>query len=151
MDKIKVFWDNFLKDTQRDLKTTYIEVFHFELTEKLAKELLDLVLAGKKKATAASLKSYEISQEPIPKPGDLSIVTDFNGNPKCVIETTKVQIIPFNEMTYEICKREGEDDSLESWKQGHKRFYEAEGKMMGYKFSEDLLVCFEDFEMIYQR
>jgi len=150
MDKIKSFWQKFLKDTNRDLNTTYIEVFHFELTEKLATELLKLVLEGKKQATAASLKSFEINNEKIPKPGDLSIVTDFEGNPKCVIETTNIELIPFNEMTYDICKREGEDDTLESWKKGHKRFYEAEGTIMGYEFTEDLIVVFEDFKMIYK-
>lgn len=150
MDTIKDFWKQFLKDTQRDPNTRYIEAFHFELTEKLATELLELVLQGKKRATASSLKSFELNHEPIPKPGDLSIITDFEGNPKCVIETTQIQVIPFKEMTYDICKREGEDDSLESWIQGHKRFYQAEGKIMGYEFSEDLMVVFEDFKMIYK-
>ena len=52
--------------------------------------------------------------------------------------------------TYDIVKREGEDDNLESWRQGHIRFFTAEGKDLGYTFGEDMLVVFEDFEVVYQ-
>lgn len=151
MDKIQQFWNGFLKGTGRDPATPYYEAFHFELTERLANELLGLVLSGEKKATASSLKSFEIEGSPLPKPGDLSIVTDYHGNPRCVIETTAVTLIPFKDMTYDICKREGEDNTLESWRRGHQRFYEEEGKTLGYTFTEALLIVFEDFEMIYPK
>lgn len=150
MDRIQQFWNGFLKDTGRDPSTPYYEAFHFELTERLASELLDLVLSGEKKATASSLRSFEIEGSPLPKPGDLSIVSDFDGNPRCVIETTDVTLIRFKDMTYDICKREGEDDTLESWKQGHRRFYDAEGWQLGYTFTDEIMIVFEDFRMIYQ-
>lgn len=86
----------------------------------------------------------------MPKVGDLSIVTDFEGSPKCVIETRNVTIVPFSEMTFDICKREGEDDSLESWREGHIRFFTEEGKLVGFEFREDMPVVFEDFEVIYK-
>ncbi len=151
MDKIQAFWQQFLKDTNRPKETEYIEAFHFELTEKVANELLDLVLKGQKKATASSLYAYDKENEPIPSVGDLSIVTDWDGNPRCVIETKAITIIPYKEMTYDVCKREGEDDTLESWQRGHERFYRAEGKKIGYEFNGDMPVVFEDFEVIYKR
>ncbi|MFC4386598.1 ASCH domain-containing protein [Gracilibacillus marinus] len=147
--KLTNFWNTFLTETNRPKSTTYLEAFHFELTEKLANDLLHLVLIGQKKATASSLWSYEIEGERLPEVGDLSIVTDWEGNPRCVIETTAVTILPFSEMTYDICKREGEDDTLDSWRNGHIRFYKEEGKMLGYEFSEDMPVVFEDFEVVY--
>ena len=49
-----------------------------------------------------------------------------------------------------IVKLEGEDDSLESWQKSHKRFFEEEGKELGYEFSEDMLVIFEEFEVVYK-
>ena len=114
--KVRIFWEEFLKSTGRSETTECFEVFHFELTEKVANELLRLVLIGQKKATASSLWSYEIRGEKLPKVGDLSVVTDWEGSPKCVIETTSVAIIPFSEITYDICKREGEDN----WNHGVK-------------------------------
>jgi|SRR5690625_241951 len=115
-----------------------------------ANELLRLVLIGQKKATASSLCSYVLKGERNPKVGDLSIVIDWEGIPKYVIKTTAVNILPFSDMTYDICKREGEDDSLESWQDGHTRFFKEEGKEVGYDFSPDMPVVFEDFEVVYQ-
>lgn len=70
--------------------------------------------------------------------------------PRCVIETISVTIIPFSDITYDICKREGEDDTLESWRAGHINFFKEEGKKLGYEFKNDMPVIFEDFEVVYQ-
>ena len=87
----------------------------------------------------------------MPEKGSYSIVTDWEGVPKCVIETTNVRILPFKDVTYDICKLEGEDDSLESWRKGHISFFKEEGKKSGYEFSEEMPVVFEEFEVVYQR
>lgn len=147
---INEFFRRFLMKEKLDLNTTFLEAFHFELNEKLANELLDLVLQGKKRATASSIEAFKHLNESIPAIGDYSIVTDWNHNPRCVIQTTNVQLIPFRDITYDICKREGEDDTLESWQKGHRRFFIEDGKQLGYTFSEDMIVVFEDFEVVYQ-
>ncbi len=143
------FWSEFLRKTGRDAATRYFECFHFELSEKWANELLRLVLIGQKRATASSLFAFEKESGRLPKAGDLSIVTDWEGNPRCVIETTAVTILPFREMTFDICSREGEDENLESWREGHTRFFTKEGEELGYAFSEDMPVVFEDFKVVY--
>ena len=147
---IEEFWSRFLKEKGRTPDTKYVECFHFELTEYWANELLRLVLIGQKKATSSSLLGYEIEGERIPEKGELSIVTDWAGTPRCVIETTAVTILPFKDITYDICKREGEDENLKTWQDGHRAFFTAEGKELGYEFTEDMPVIFEDFEVIYQ-
>lgn len=149
-DQVKGFWERFLETTGRHEDTPCYSVFHFELTKELADSLLELVLSGKKKATAGSLNAYEIEGERLPEVGDLSVVTDFLGNPRCVIETSQVTLIPFKEMTYDICSREGEDDDLSSWQRGHERFFRDEGREMGYAFHEDMVVVFEDFKVVYK-
>ena len=146
---INEFWQDFLTSANKDSSTKYVNCFHFELTEEWADKLLELVLSGKKKATASSLYSYEIEGENTPQAGDYSIVTDWKGNPRCVIQTTAVTILPFNEITFDICKREGEDDTLESWQKGHRNFFTEEGKTLGYSFSENMPVVFEDFEVVF--
>ena len=145
------FWQEFLEATNRDKNLTYYDCFHFCHDEKFANELLELVLAGKKTATAASFLSYEAEGISPPQVGSLSIVTNFAGEPYCVIETTAVTKIPFNEMTYDICKREGEDDTLESWQEGHRRFFKMDAEMGDYEFTEDMPVLFEDFKVVYKR
>ena len=54
-----------------------MECFYLGLTEKLANELLDLVLLGKKRVTASSLLAYEIEGSSIPQVGYYSLVTDW--------------------------------------------------------------------------
>lgn len=146
---INTFWENFLLKTNRDKDIKYIDSFHFELTERWANELLRLVLIGQKQATYSSLLAYQIGGDRIPQVGDLSIVTDWEVIPKCVIETTNVMIIPFKEITFDICKLEWEDDNLESWREGHINFFSREGKELGYTFTEDMPVIFENFKMVF--
>jgi len=146
---VNEFWQKFLRAANKDDSITYKDCFHFDLTEEAANNLLALVLSGQKRATASSLLAYELEGERIPKVGDYCIVTDWDGNPCCVIETTAVSILPFNEITFDICKREGEDDTLESWQKGHRHFFTEEGKILGYTFSEIMPVVFEDFDVVF--
>lgn len=146
---VQAFWEAFLRDTGRSAEAPCPEAFHFDLTEKWANELLRLVLEGKKRATSSSLTCYELEGERVPAPGDLSIVTDWAGEPHCVIETTQVDILSFRDMTFALCRLEGEDDSLDSWRRSHINFFTAEGREAGYVFTEDMPVIFEQFRVIY--
>ncbi len=67
-----------------------------------------------------------------------------------MIRTSNVRILPFHEMTYDICRLEGEDDTLESWQKGHRRFFAAESQELGYTFTEEMPVVFEEFEVVYR-
>lgn len=125
-----------------------LEKWHFEITEKACNELLELVLEGKKKATSSSKEAFRIKNEHIPKIGELSVITDWSENPRCVVRTCNITILPFKDISFELAKLEGEDDSLESWKESHIRFFLEEGKELGYSFDEDMEVVFEEFEVV---
>lgn len=150
MIKLNEFFNRYLENTNQSKKTTYVDSYNFGNTEKMSAELLNLVLKGQKRATATSIEVYRLGIQKMPKVGDLNIVTDFFGNPKCVVKNTGVTILPFKDFTYDIVRREGEDDSLESWREGHIRYFKSESKELGYVFSEDMLVVFEDFQVVYQ-
>ena len=149
MNKLDQFFARFIKHTNRDLSIKYVDSYHFDLTESVASELLDMVISGQKKATAGSFEMFKLGIQTLPKVGDLNIITDFHGNPRCVVETKGVTILPFKDLTFEIIKREGEDDNLESWRESHIRYFTSEAKELGYQFNEDMLVVFEDFEVLY--
>lgn len=91
------FWIEFLETTNRDKAIQYLESFHFDVHEKSANALLELVLTGKKKATASSVYAFKDSK--VSEVGDFSIMTDWDGNPRCVIETSAITILPFSEVT----------------------------------------------------
>ena len=126
---------------------TNLEKWHFEMTEDAANFILSLVLDGKKRATASSLLGYA-EKESMPKVGDISVITYWDGTPACVVKTTNVITLPFCQMTFDLAKLEGEDDTLESWQKNHSSFWIEEGKELGYSFSEDMPIVFEEFEVL---
>ncbi len=151
MNQIELFWQEFLKTAGLDKKTRYYESCHFCNDENSANELLKLVLSGQKKATSSSLAAYELAGENLPATGSYSIVTNWAGEPECVIETVKTTIIPFDDVTYELCQKEGEDDNLESWRNNHIKFFSEEGRQLGYTFSGEMKILFEEFQVVYSK
>jgi len=126
--------------------TTY-DAWHFCDNESDANELVTLVLAGTKRATASLLWFYEAEGEPLPAVGDLSIVTDWEGRARCVIRTTSVEVVPFEEVTPEFAAIEGEGDgSLEYWRKAHEAAFTREladsGRMLE-PASPVVCQCFE--------
>ncbi len=124
-----------------------LEKWHFEITESACNYLLDLVLKGKKRATSSAYEGYEEDEE-MPKVGELSVITDWDGNPRCVIKTTNIIILPYKDITFDLAKLEGEDDNLDSWRKNHEHFFKEEGLELGYEFNENMKVIFEEFEVV---
>lgn len=122
--------------------------WHFGMSEDLANELLTLVLSGKKTATSSSLRAYEAEGEPIPRAGERSVITYFDGTPACVIENVSVNVIPFADIDFDLARLEGEDESLTSWREKHESFFKAEGDEVGYSFDKNMPVVFEVFKLI---
>lgn len=114
-------------------------------------KLLNLVLEGKKRATSTALKQFELDNDPVPSVGDYSILLDSSGDPKCIIVTTKITIVPFLEVSSEHAYKEGEGDlSLAYWREAHEEFFDDEFKRHGLSFDESIEVFCEEFEVVYK-
>lgn len=145
---IEEYWEKYKKAT-RD-KTEEYTPYYFCNNEEDARKLAELVVAGKKRATASCAWMFEHENEPIPKAGDVSVITDFSGNPKCVVKTTRVDVVPFRDVTADYAATEGEGDlSLEFWQRAHKWFFTMECETIGREFSIDMPVVCERFEVVY--
>ncbi|MHB9002656.1 MAG: ASCH domain-containing protein [Coriobacteriia bacterium] len=124
--------------------------WHFGTGGEMADELVELVLAGTKRATAGALWSYEQEGELTPEIGDFSIVTDGSGVARCIIRTTRVAIVPFDEVDEDFAATEGEGDgSLEYWREGHWRYFSAELAQAGLTATRDMPVVCERFQVVY--
>jgi len=55
----------------------------------LADELLDLVLAGTKRATAGLVSDFVTDGEPLPRIGGHWVVCDSSGRPRCVLRSVE--------------------------------------------------------------
>lgn len=94
----------------------------------LMTELGLLVRDGPKRATAATASSFAEDGEPLPAPGDHSVILDGTGEPLCVIRTTSVEIRPFREVDEAFAWDEGEGDrSLASWRRAHIWYFDSVG------------------------
>jgi uncharacterized protein YhfF len=133
-----------------DLSRFY-EAFAFGDSEPVANALAALVLAGAKRATASLAWTFEHHGKPLPKPGDLSIVTSWSKEPLCIIETVQVDIVPFNSVAADFARAEGEDDgSLQSWRRNHAAYFDRECARIGRAPMPDMPVVCEHFRVVYQ-
>ncbi|MCR5062203.1 MAG: ASCH domain-containing protein [Treponema sp.] len=151
MTEADEFWNEFLKATGRDEEERCAGDLNFEAKGFVADEMIALVLSGKKTAFFTSWSTYAIDQEPVPVSGELYLVLDRNEKPVCVIETQSVQVIPFNEVTWEMAKLEGEDESLEVWREKKQEYLEEEGDIMGFEFTPDIKLVFQTFNVVYKK
>ena len=127
-----------------------VESWYFCDSEPCAQELGDLVQRGIKTATASLLWIYEAEGEPLPEVGGISVITDWHGEPMCIIETTRVYILPFDQVDPEQAYEEGEGDrSLEYWREVHWRFFGREAQRIGREPTADMSVICERFRLLY--
>jgi len=127
-------------------------VTHFCDNEKDANECLKLVISGKKRATTHSLLGLQFRKEPLPKIGDFTVLTDWNGKAKCIVRTVAVRIKPFFSIRESYAKIEGEGDkSLAYWKKTHWEYYTRELEPYGRVPRDSMIVVCEIFEKVFER
>lgn len=142
----KELWDSFAKEN--NIEEYNCEAWAFGIE---ADYLANLVVTGEKTATASAYPLYEVEDEPLPAAGEYSVILDSKDNAICVIQTTKVYVIPFNEVTEEQAFKEGEGDkSLEYWRKVHEKFFTECMEEAGLKFTSDMKVVCEEFVVVYK-
>lgn len=147
-DRVADFWDDFVARSGRGDDTPIYDVFHFDDNETDADQLAALVLSGTKRATASLMWEYD--DEPPPATGDLSVVTDWSGRPMCVIETTSVEVVPFEEVDADFAAAEGEGDgSLRHWRAAHEAYFGRVCERIGRQPSPRMEVVCERFRVVF--
>lgn len=137
-----------------------------------ADRLLDLVLEGRKTATASAYRDYEEEARQrgagpaddapgdtltrtgvdldlaLPEPGLLSIILDGAGQPRALVRITDVEVCRFADVSAEHARLEGEGDrSLEEWRSVHREAFAATAPH-GEPVDDDTLVVLERFEVL---
>ena len=147
---VENLWSDFIQENPENKNKETPISFYFCDNKKDADECAELVVKGIKRATATSLWWFEKNNEILPKIGDQYIVTDWDGNAKAVIETIKIEQVPYNKITSEFAEIEGEGDkSLEYWKRVHKDYYTREMEPYNEQFDENMIIVCEQFKTIY--
>ncbi|HET7270843.1 MAG TPA: ASCH domain-containing protein [Rubrobacter sp.] len=117
----------------------------------MADELGALIADGTKTATCSALWEYETEVEPLPEVGLKTIVLDGNGNPLCIVETTEVEVRPYDEVDAQFAYEEGEGDlSLDYWRDAHWRFFSRTLSNIDKEPTTDMPLVCERFRVIYK-
>jgi len=148
---IAPFWKRFVESRATDPTAHFFEAFHFDDNQPSADELAQLVLAGKKRASAGLVWSFESAGVSLPKVGDLSVVTNWAKEPLCVIETRRVDTVPFAEVSADFAATEGEGDgSLQYWQHAHWAYFGRECQRIGQTPQPSMPVVCERFEVVFR-
>lgn len=150
-DTVKQLWHNYLLSINENEQTTnkkYVS-WCFGGSGESSDKLAELVYKKQKTATSSLYSLYAIDNTPLPKEGDLSIITTFNGFAVCLIETIKVQVLPFSHVNEEFAFKEGEGDrTLTYWRNIHTNFFSQELKSIDKVFSPGMLIVCEEFKVL---
>ena len=64
-------------------------------------EILDNIFCGKKRANTGLFSLFEAQMQLLPRTGDYTVVLDSDMQPRCITRTTKVEVVPFEDVTAE--------------------------------------------------
>ena len=117
-----------------------------------ADELARLTAERIKTATASAYPLYELEGEPLPVADGYNVILNEAGEAVCITQTTRIYVIPFDQVSEEHAFKEGEGDrSLENWRKTHRTFFAACLAGVGTAFTEEMPVVCEEFEVVFPR
>lgn len=142
------YLDSLPLEQRQDIKNPIAE--HFCSDEFNANQCAKLINQGIKQASCSLKEAYDIENELLPEVGRLSVVLNWNQEPVCIIRLNKVSICPFNKVTEEFARLEGEGDlSYQWWRDAHIKFFTNYANEVGATFNLDSELVLEHFEKVY--
>ncbi|WP_241907431.1 ASCH domain-containing protein [Vibrio breoganii] len=131
-------------------KYTSFSADYFCADEYNANLCAQLILRGEKRASCSMEYWYSHEGEAMPSVGHLQVVTDWQGEPICIIEITSVDTCKYCDITAEFAALEGEGDkSLEWWREAHWKFFSLECQELGITPTPEMLLVLERFKVVY--
>lgn len=151
--EIHAFWLTYLETLPEDAPEWDEEYSAdaFGDSPELADRLAALILSGTKTATCSALWEYEAEDEPLPEVGEKYILLDGQEKPLCIVETTEVDVKPYNKVDAQFAADEGEGDrTLDYWRKVHWEFFSRTLKHIGEEPTEDMPLVCERFRVVYR-
>ena len=126
------------------------EVVSFGDSPEMANELAELVVAGRKRATASLVRDYVQTQGTLPKAGDYVVLVDGDGVPSAIWRTTEVTVKPLITVDDRFAWDEGEGDRTRAWwLDAHRTFFSAQAAQDGFDMHDQIDTVFERFEIVW--
>lgn len=150
MTSITEFWEKFLKDNNLPDSTPFGGELSYANDDEDLAPILSLILCGKKTANFSALAGYHIDNEPLPHKSQYYVLNNWQGDHMAVIKTIDVQVVPFEEITWDMAQKEGADENLSEFRQRYTEFFNEDSDIVGYDFSPSMPVIYEEFKVIWK-
>ena len=151
-DHVEAYWRRYLDTLPPDSpvrEETYLAEGWGD-SPRMADELGGLIKNGTKTATCSALWEYEAGGEDLPEVGVKTVVLDGHGDPLCIVETTEVEIRPYDEVDAQFAHDEGEGDrTLAYWREAHRSFFSRTLPRVGREFTPQTPLVCERFRAVY--
>lgn len=142
------FFSAFLEQTGAPENLYCHRCTYFGESQEESVNILEQLLRGEKTAISHCIPHYIVTHAPMPKIGDYTMVTDFYGNPCCILRTEGVVIEPVNELGEEISARECQGNH-EAWLARKREEFRALSKRSGFHYNEGLPILMELVEVVF--
>lgn len=145
------FWESYLAATaQSGEEAAFSGELCFDDDWSSGGGRLNLVLSGAKTAVFTPLDSIGINREPVPVAGEVYVVLDSKDEPRCIVEVTDVNVIPLNEIPWDLARRDGECVNLADWQARMLEILADEADLCGFEAREDSRIVCEIFRVIFK-
>ena len=130
-----------------------LPIAEFAFPGPLRDQLVRAILNETKTSTTGLALAYEIEREPLPRPGQRSVVVDSHDRPVAVIEITGVAVVALGEVDLAHVVDEGEGYiAVDAWRRSHEKFWRSEEMLtiLGDAFvvEDTTLVVLERFRLV---
>jgi uncharacterized protein YhfF len=147
--EVRAFWERQRTALGIDTELYHASTFADVRFATYHDELLGLVAAGKKRATAHMQLDFERNNIRQRGVGDYWVVLNSAFEPRFLIRITDVDVRPFNQVEQSFAEREGEGDkSLAYWARVHREYFEQQCAEWGVLWSESRPTVCEGFEVL---
>jgi len=153
ISEAEAYWQEYLASLpQEERFGKAFEIWRFGNSQTLANEIAPLVRSGKKTATSDLLWEIEPRGRKLPKVGDSGIVTNWDGDPLCIVEVTHVEVKAFDYVDEGFVFDYGEGErSLDWWRDDMWNYYSEVCKRLNREPSRDMPIVCERFRLSYNK
>lgn len=129
---------------------------YFAFPGTLRDQLVAAILSGAKTSTSSLLVEYEHENEPLPQPGERSVVVDSDDRPVAVIEITEVRVVRVGDVDLQHAIDEGEDyTTVAGWRRAHEDFWHSPEALADlgdpdFRVDDDTPMVAERFRLVHK-
>lgn len=143
------FWEAFRR--HEGLSAAHFEATHFRTSTTTADRLLEMMLAGRMRATIGPTAYFGPGkEEPLPAVGDYAILIDTAKRPRLIWRTTSVTVAPLPTVSDEFIWRSGEGTGeRDDWLARIGRTLTEQAPRYGFEMHPDIETVFETLEVVW--